>query len=211
MKKSVFYKSDYTIPKKGSHNPFGQLFYDVNGMAEHENLFTVISVKPGLSLSFIEKSFHNYPQIEFEIKNTPVDFSFCLSGSCVHRINGLDPKKNIELTCKAGMNIISCLPNISGNMEFDPKNPISFVGLKIDRELLFTYLEKDTDRLSKKVLDLFDSNKKPHFICPMSQEMILTALQIIHPPSYTEKTRSLFYESRALELLALQMSMVMLN
>lgn len=32
----------------------------------------------------------------------------------------------------------------------------------------------------------------------------MAALQIIHPPSYTEKTRTLFYESRALELLAIQ-------
>ena len=209
MKESVFCKSDYTAPEEGSHCPFGRLSYEVSGMAEPEELFKIIPVKPGLSLSFITNASHDYPhRIEFEVKNAPVEFSFFLSGSCVQKINGLDPKKNIELTYNAGMNIVSFLPNISGNMNVDPEKSLACVGLKIDRGLLFSYLGKNLNQVSKKVQELFDNNKKTQFICPMSQEMHTAALQVIHPPSYTESARTLFYESRALELLAMQIELL---
>ena len=208
MRAPVFFKSDYTAPDQVSHDPFGRFSYDVSGMAEPEKFFKIIPVKPGLSLSFIPNWTHDYPRIEFEIKNTPVEFTFCLSGSCVYRINGLDSKKNIEFTYNAGMNIVSFLPNISGDMDVDPEKTMTCVGLKVDPDLLFSYLEENLNQVSKKVLDLFDSHKKTQFVCPMSQEILIAALQIIHPPSYTKKTRTLFYECRALELLAMQIELL---
>lgn len=83
MKESVSYTSDYSNQKEGSHNQYGQLFWTVRGMAEPGKLFTVIPVKPGLSLSFMGNAIHDYPHIKYEVKNSPVDFSFCLSGTCV--------------------------------------------------------------------------------------------------------------------------------
>ncbi|CCK81447.1 MULTISPECIES: helix-turn-helix domain-containing protein [Desulfobacula] len=208
MSASVFYKSDYTPPDEGSQNPYGRFVYDVTGMANPEQIFKVIPVKPGLCLSFCTNSTKIYPHIEFEVKNAPVDFSFFLSGSCVHRIKGLNPKKTIELVHKPGMNMVSCLPNIEGKMNLDPDQSLACVCLKIDPDLLFSYLEENLDQASQKVRDLFDSKKKTYFTCPMSRDMITTALQIVHPPAYTGSASTLFYESRALELLAMQLKLL---
>jgi AraC-like DNA-binding protein len=205
MEKPVFCKSDYTAPETGSRDPFGQLFYEISGVAEPEKLFKIIPDKPGLTLSFIASWTHDYPRIEFEVKNAPVGFSFFLSGSCIQRIKGLAPEKTIKLIHKPGMNMVSSLPNIAGEMDVDPNQSLACVDLKIDQGLLFSYLEEKLDQVSPKVLELFDSKKKNYFSGPMSREMVITAQQITQPPSYIGSAKTLFYESRALELLAMQL------
>lgn len=208
MKAPVFFKSDYTAPVKGSKEPFGRLIYEVTGMEEPERFFKIIPIKPGLSLSFSVNSNNDPPFIEYEVRNTPVEFSFFLSGYCINRINGIGSKKTIKFIHKPGMNTVSSLPNITGDMDFDPGKPIACVGLKIDPNLLFSYLEEKLDQLPKKVLELFDNKKQNYFSCPMSREMFTTAMQVIHPPAYTGSSIALFYESRALELTAMQLEIL---
>lgn len=211
MTTPVFFKSDYTLPDKESENTFGKFTYEITGMEHPEKLFKIIPVKPGLFLSFSENSTVKFPDMEFEIKNSPVGFSFFLSGTCVHKFNNFKSKKTVTVTHKPGMNTIFSIPNVTGDMTFDQDKYIACVDLKIDRGLLFSYLQENIDQLSPRVLDLFDDKKQLFFSCPMTRQMLKTTLDIIHPPAYNKNTLSLFYESRALELLALQLEFLSSN
>lgn len=208
MNRVLNFKSDYLQPRDSDKNRYGKYVYELGGVDAPGELFKIIPVKPGLVLSYCTHAGRPCPSIDFEIGSAPVDFTFCLAGSSTHRYHRFKGQKNIfEFTPRPGMNVISSLSHICGDMDFHSLEKIACVGLKIDPQLLFSYLEQQMDTVPKELAALFDKGDRHH--CFLTRQMTplmqATAWQIIHPP-YSGKARELFFESRALELLAQQIT-----
>ena len=200
---------DYLPSMDLDKDRYGRYVYEVRGGEIPRGMFNIIPVKPGISLSYTayDKPSHQ-PVIGFEIGNSPVDFTFCLQGGCTQRYQRFKGRKNIfEFHPRPGMNVISFLPHIHGDMDFSSKENIVCVCLKVDPQLLFSYLEQQMHIVPKDLVTLFEKGERHHcfFTRQMTSLMQATAWQIIKPP-YTGKLLDLFLESRALELLAQQIS-----
>ncbi|MFK5951871.1 MAG: AraC family transcriptional regulator [Desulfobacterium sp.] len=208
MSCTLHFTCDYLQSTDPNKDRYGRYVYEVKGKNVPKEMFNIIPVKPGLILSYCDHGNLPYPSIDFEIGNAPVDFTFCLAGASTHRYQWFKGQKNIfEFTPRPGMNVISSLSHIYGDMDFSSKEKIVCVGLKIDPLLLFSYLEQQMNTVPEELAIHLDKGDRHHclFTREMTPQMRATAWQIINPP-YTGKTRELFLESRALELLAQQVT-----
>ncbi len=208
MSRALHFICDYLPSTDPDKNRYGRYVYEVRGGNFPKEMFTVIPVKPGLILSYCGHGNLPYPSMDFEIGNAPVDFTFCLAGAPTHRYQRFKGRKSMfEFTPRPGMNVISSLSHIRGDMDFPSEEKIICVGLKIDPLLLFSYLEQRMDTVPEELAIRFDKGDRHQFLFTreMTSQMQATAWQIINPP-YTGKTRELFLESRALELLAQQIT-----
>ena len=145
MTHSIFFKTDYTYPEPVSGRtdpPYGRLVIDVKGMDDPDRFFKVYHIKPGIYLSVYNQRPADLPAMGFEVNNAPVSFSFIVSGTCHHRVRGKGFSKPTEFNLTAGTNAVACLQDITGDMNFKPGMPIICADLKIDRRLLYAYLEE---------------------------------------------------------------------
>ncbi|MCP4117171.1 MAG: helix-turn-helix transcriptional regulator [Desulfobacteraceae bacterium] len=210
MSPPLHFTCDYLPSPNPDKDRYGRYVYEVRGDNVPEEMFTVIPVKPGLILSYCRHGSLPCPSIDFEIGNAPVDFTYCLAGASTHRYQRFKGRKTIfEFTPRPGMNVISSLSHITGDMDFPAQGKIACVGLKVDPHLLFSYLEQQMDTVPKELATRFDKGDRHHCLLTreMTPQMQATAWQIINPP-YTGKARELFLESRALELLAQQVTLL---
>ena len=203
MSQTVFFKSDYT--EATDNSPYGHLVYEFWGMKNPDAIFQMIHVKPGIYLSVCNQPAPPVPGMAFEVNNAPVSFSFLLSGTCRHRVRGLENRKLTEFNSVSGTNMVSTMHHITGDMDFSPDIPVICVDMKIDHRLLYAYIDERKDRLLKGLKGLLTPGRQVYADFPLHCGMASTVMDIIHPPSYTGITRSLFYESRALDLLTLQL------
>lgn len=208
MSRALHFICDYLQSTDPNKDRYGKYVYEVKGGNVPKEMFNVIPVKPGLILSYCDYGNLPYPSFDFEIGNAPVDFTFCLSGASTHRYQWFKGQKNIlEISPQPGMNVISSLSHVYGDMDFSSEKKIVWVGLKIDPLLLLSYLEQQMDTVIEELVIRFDKGDHHNrlLVREMTPQMRATAWQIINPP-YTGKTRELFLESRALELLAQQLT-----
>ncbi|MCG8618339.1 MAG: AraC family transcriptional regulator [Desulfobacterales bacterium] len=208
MSQPIFFKTDFTYPDISGDQadpPYGKLKFDIRGMDNPDSFFKLLHIKPGMYLSVYNHPPAHIPAMGFEVNNAPVSFSFLVSGACYHRIRGQGFSKNTEFNLASGTNSVTSLHDITGDMSFNPEIPIICVDLKIDRRLLHAYLHERMDRLPSEMSGLFDPGRQVYATFPLCREMTATTMEIINPPAYTGVTQALFYESRALNLLALQL------
>lgn len=207
-RQSAFFRTDFTYPgrldeKTDSH--YGRPAFEIHGLEDRERFFKLFQIKPGLYLSVYNHSPVGIPSMAFEVKNSPVSFSFLVSGTYRLRIRGKGFGKAVELNLFPDTNAVTALQDISGDVCFKTDIPLICVELIIDRRLLYTYLKDKIDRLHHSVAGLFDPKQQVYATFPLCREMAQTAMEIVNPPDYTGVTLALFHESRALNLLALQL------
>jgi len=195
--------SDFVEPGNSETDLIDRWVLDVNGIASRHDMLRMINIRPGLVLSICELCCNFLPPMQFEIRNAPVSLSCCISGACAYHIKGFQGKKDMVMALDSGMNLIGALPNVSGEMTFNPCKPTMIVDLKIDRPLLHHYIKDRLDRLPKEMFSLFEPESQIISISSLGRDMARTVMEIIHPPALTGQCLMLFYESRALELLAL--------
>lgn len=208
MDHPVFFKTDFTYPDRPGNRtdpPYGRLVLDIKGLEKPDRFFKIFHIKPGIYLTVYNQSPKTLPDIGFEVNNAPISFSFLVSGACYHRVRGKGFSKTEEFKLMSGTNTVTSLHNISGDMNFKPDVPIICAELKIDRRLLYAYMEERMNRLSPEIAGLFDPEKQVYASRPLCREMAAATMEIVNPPAYTGVTRALYYESRTLGLLALQL------
>ena len=198
---SLFFKADYPLRKDNSG--YGVFTYQVTGGTPFgKDFFRMITIKPGLE-AFLFKHATQIPEIHFQVEEAPISFSFFLSGSCTHHINGMGKKK--EFTIHGGTNIIASLSHVNGKVLLTPQENLGSLDLKIDRGLLATYLEGLPPSAHIKEL-LHPKTHGPYHILPMTGAMATTAMATLYPPGeLTGAALDLYYESKVLTLLSLQL------
>ncbi|MCG8552099.1 MAG: AraC family transcriptional regulator [Desulfobacterales bacterium] len=197
----VAVSTDYIEPVKGDSNILDRCSYDVRGTMATHDLVRFFKVKTGLAMSATGSGYGKLSEVEYETLNAPVSFYFILSGRFSIRVRG----KAREIDLNAGSSIISSMPGTTGRITIPPQKALTVVELKMDRTFLHTYLENCISNVPPEILHLLDPGKRVIAAQPLSREITDLLVQIVHPPVYTAGVMTLFYESRALDLLALQL------
>lgn len=203
--------TDYMKPVEGDSDILDRFVYNIRGPENNQEFVHLFRIKKGLALSVTGAGYGRLSEVSYETRNAPVSFSFVLSGRACHRVRGMSRSKTLEFGLKAGNSFISSMPCTSGNISIFPGEALTVVDLKMDRNLLHTYLEGHMDKVPREIIDLLNPGKQVCLTRALSRKMTDLLVRIVHPPAYSAGVMPLFYESRALDLLALQLESLCLS
>ena len=197
--------TDYTEPSGEGSDILSRFDYEVKGVENTRELIRFFPVKPGLALSITDSGYAKVSSSEYETLNAPVTFSFILSGQAVQQVQGMPKRKNFKVDLNPGRCIINAMPRTRGRVTIPPQKAFTVVELKMDRSLLYTCIKDSMDRVPREIIDILNPDKQVCLSRPLSSRTTDLLVQIINPPAYHAGVMPLFYESRALDLLAVQL------
>lgn len=202
---SVICNCDFKEPSGDNSCILERIQTDLRGAGPKEDLVKFMAVKPGLVLSMPKRGFARVPSVTGENANDPVRFSVLLSGSSVYTAKGFLGRRKMEMEVGSGTTTISAICHTKGHIRFDPDKALLNVTIIIDRPLLYTYVSDSMDLLPEGFDALFEPGKQYYSMTPTSREMADAAMAILRPVDYKGYAQKLYYESRALDLLALHL------
>ena len=193
---------------RASGTPYGITDCTISGLATEKPLFQVIPVKPGMTLLTSRATLASAMKIRFDMGPTPVQFHCCLKGRCRHRFDGIS-SDNRELWTQPGTFTASCPSGTRGECEMRGGEEHLMVGIHVDPELILKVLTPGGKpcKAQPGLLSTWNLTSPFIFQTGISPAMEALAHQIIDGPPL-HLPRALFYESKALELLALQLARV---
>jgi len=167
--------------------------------------FCSVRFRPGLMLTISRPLSRPPATAFFDIDQAPIQFGFTYSGRhrCTYSRGDL---RNQAHEMQAGSNGIFYLPKTRGAIERPADTPPLVIAIIASPRFLSTYFENDMDQLPgpfRKKLETRQGESMAWF-GPRNQTKHHLLAQIMNCP-YKGGMRTLFLESRALELLALQM------
>ncbi|PTN35590.1 AraC family transcriptional regulator [Desulfonatronum sp. SC1] len=164
-----------------------------------------IDVRPGLKLILADFIAREPVRIEFETDLVPFEFSFHASGQARYTVAHHDGESRIA--ARPGANVVCAFPRSHGVMEFPAHVPIRVAALHVELSLFDRYLSEQTDIHAPELLEHLRGSGGNHYYQPngMTPAMHVVVGQLLACP-YHGLTRSIFVESKALELVALQMA-----
>ena len=129
--------------------------------------------------------------------------TFCISG----QLNSTFPGAQSELKLGAQEATFYTTPHAAGTLEFKARDRIHFVDITLSPELLQHLIGEDLTRLPENLQTAIQEKaSKPSFhFCDISAEVDQALQKVVHCP-YHGKIRSVYLESKALELVALYFS-----
>jgi hypothetical protein len=142
---------------------------------------------------------------EFETDEAPFEFSFHLSGHtryCVTHQKG----KN-RFNGSPGLNVAAAFSQSYATMEVFDCAAIRMVAIQIEPCFFRQYLDAHKDLGLPDLMELLQKERLPFYLRPstMTPSMSIVANQILTCP-YHGLAKQLFYESKTLELMVLQLS-----
>lgn len=164
-----------------------------------------IQLRPGLKVLITNTTFVENSVIHFDIDRAPLFFCFSLSGKSRSVINhGCRPKTVID--ARAGVSHISYFPKCRGFSEFCSEMPMRMMHIQLDPTVLHTFLEEEFDLIPSDFRTLIDGELEKHYYRTgfMNPAMQLALHQMQNCP-FQGLTKRVFLESKALELIALQL------
>lgn len=197
--------TDYTEPADQTSDILNRFTYEVRGVDAIPQFNRFFRVKTGLALSVSNSGYSKPSHVAYETLNAPVSFYYVLSGQALLRVRGAARCIPGEISFNAGSSIISSMPRTSGHFSISPRKTLTVVELKMDRDLLHTYIQDRINTMPREIVDLLAPDKQVAVTTPLSRDITDLLVQIVRPPTYSAGVMPLFFESRALELLALQL------
>ncbi|MCJ8499748.1 hypothetical protein [Desulfatitalea alkaliphila] len=170
-----------------------------------DDLARRIDIRPGLTLFLVSLPPRAPFRIDFETDRVPLEFSYHVSGRARYTVH--HPAGKSVLTAQPRFGMVCAFPRSHGTMEFFDRDPIRMVAIYMSPQFCHALLA-DQPEMEDPVLQAFVQGAASHCLCrpsEMSPAMRLAAGQLLDCP-YQGATRRLFYESKTLELMALQLS-----
>ncbi|VVS94562.1 helix-turn-helix transcriptional regulator [Desulfoluna spongiiphila] len=201
---AAFFCSDYR--KTSETSPYGEVTSSFAGLKEDSGCYEVIPIRCGLYLTVGRFCASRPLVLDFEIAGAPIDFEYWLSGSGECRLQGLGPSPSVLQSGAGAMNA-SYAPDTSGRCLSVGDADICIVGLSVDPVLLYTLAGDDAAGFPHRLRPTSEGRVRDKFtlkgsLCPAMQS---ACHQILTCP-FTGGCRDLFLESKALELLSLQVN-----
>jgi len=199
-----FFRSDYRVTSDTA--PYGEVMSSFEGLGEHSGSYQVISIRRGLAITLCRFCGGSPFSLNFEIAGAPVEFACWLSGEGRCKMHGLGPTPSDFLN-RAGTMTVSYAPGTSGCCMALGDEDICMVCLLVDPVLLSSLVGKDASTYPAQLRQSFTGDEKGKFtingrITPAMQ----TACHQILTCPFVGGCRDLFLESKALELLSLQLN-----
>ena len=205
MSGKIVFKADYLNPEKHESQPYGKIVCSLDGFENSEKILKLTPIKPGLTLSSFCIPSGLLNKFDFEIENSPVEFAYCVKGKSSLNYQKTRTHKTKEFRAQAGMNVVSSISSIFGNFHIHKTEDYKTVGLHTDPVLLKNFFLPYMDNISKEVKELL-SNKNKDYYLPlfMNPQMEKIVWEIINS-KYQGFLGTLYLESKALELLTVQL------
>lgn len=162
-----------------------------------------IDVKPGLRLNLVDFNPRENFRVAFETDDAPLEFSYHLSGSAFYVITHRHGENSFK--GKPGLNVVSTFPQSTGTMEFGAHHPVRMIAIHIDPSFFSVYLSEQPDIAVPELERVIQNGDFSYFYRPaaMPPSMLIAAGQMLDCP-YRGLAGRLYYESKTLELMALQ-------
>ncbi|VFQ46260.1 dna binding hth domain arac-type [Desulfoluna butyratoxydans] len=203
---AAFLFSDYR--KTSEASPYGEIASSMAGLSEEYASYEVIPIRRGLHVTVSRFSARRPLVLDFEIAGAPIDFEYWLSGAGQCRMQGMNPAPSV-FRSSAGAANASYAPNTSGRCEAVGDTDICIVGLSVDPSLLYSLVGEDASCLPPRFRPIAEGEgrDKDKFSVTGSLPPAMQAAchQILSCP-FDGECRELFLESKALELLCLQVN-----
>jgi len=164
-----------------------------------------IELRNGLKIALNEYKLKKNIKINFKVDRAPLQFAFCVSGNPICRIKYGENEDVISL--RANNYIVFHLPNSSGEIEFDGKEPIRILTLHISPDYLKEFIADDFVNLPIGISSLLSGNREERFFIKgeMLPSMIIDSNQI-YDTQIKGAPRRMYLEAKALELMTLILS-----
>lgn len=164
-----------------------------------------VPVRSGIELVLVETRVQEPFVMDFETDEAPFEFSFHLAGHTRYRV--LHQKGEERFSGKPGVNIVAALSGSYSTMEIQNNADIRMVALRVEPSFFREYLEEPKDVDLSGLEDMLQKDTLPFCLRPseMTPSMSLVANQILSCP-YQGLSRKMYYESKSLELLVLQLT-----
>ena len=156
---------------------------------------------PGIRLAVLGLPAGTSFSTDFQNRDQVFEFAYILDGRASVM---LEEYCAAPIELEAGAAIVHHLPLMPGRFEALPGHCIQMIGLEVERDVLKKMLMEDEDACPI-LLNLLDEGHDPCFMKCMGLEAIQSAVirQILSCP-FSGLSRSLFFQSKVLELLSLQ-------
>lgn len=165
-----------------------------------------LELRPGLKIGVVERTLAHPVSTAFDLdQDAPLYFCYLCSGEVNSSIpNGL--RSHTTIKCRHQTHYISFFPKSKGISELLPGSPLQILQLQMDPLLLNRLLQGYLDQVPSDFRPVAEASCNHHYFRPGHTTPAMNA--VIHQIvtcSYTGLTKRLFLESKALELIALQL------
>lgn len=164
-----------------------------------------IDVRPGLKLILADFTAREPVRIDFETDQVPFEFSFHVSGDARYTVAHKHGERRFAV--RSGVNVVCAFPRSHGAMEFPAHKQLRVAALHVEPELFDRYLTEQGNLHAPELLEHLRGSGGSHYYQPsgMTPAMHVVVGQLLNCP-YHGLARRIFFESKALELVALQMA-----
>lgn len=165
-----------------------------------------IELRNGLKLIINDYELKKGVVIDFKIINSPLEFVFCLSGRISASIETMEGSSE-EVIINKAMNLVFSFPQSKGKIVVTPLEPVKIVSIHISPTFLKEFIDNDINQLPDDLKNFIINREIKSFLYEgnISPEMYVAINQIIDC-EYKGIAKKMYFESKALELLTLQIS-----
>ncbi|ADK84493.1 transcriptional regulator, AraC family [Desulfarculus baarsii DSM 2075] len=168
----------------------------------------LMEVKPGLRVAAVDCRPQDDLRIEFETGEAPLEFSYYLAGRARYLID--HERGEHAFVSEAGLNTVAAFPRSRAVMEIPAGVNARMVAIHIEAHVIADHLAERPNAVVPELAHAAENGVFPYCFRPstMPPSMAIVANQILSCP-YHGAVRRLFYESKTLELMALQLSQLL--
>jgi len=161
-----------------------------------------ISLQPGLKLFICDLKPHKDYTITMEIENSPLGFSFFLSGNIRYIIERSRRQKN-NFDVHSDQSLIAFYPSSMTRTEIMAEEPLRMVSISLVPALFNSFFETEFDQIPGDFRRIIDGSSENHYyrFGTISASMKIAIHQMLNY-SYNGFIKRIFFEGLALELIA---------
>lgn len=165
---------------------------------------TIIDLRQGLKLVINDYQPKKKVQVKFKVEHPPLQFAYCLSGKAESTIKN-DELGGEKIKFSKGMNTVFYFPTTKGTITIYPDEKIKILSLHISPEFLKLFVEENFDELPHELKNILIGKRQNIFILnnEITPSMHIALTQIFNT-EYKGATKKMLLESKALELMTLQ-------
>ncbi len=200
MHKRTKYSYDFI---KTDINDYGicKFAFDSSSGLEHSILHAPI--KPGLYFSLYHMPVGTVWDVDFQIDNSPITFSFCVQGKSLTTYKKEGKRAGETIYTKPGKSLMANLSHTEGGFQIDNTLPYRSIGIAIDHNLLYSYIAPFLKTIPDGLTKLMTKGACGATCLPMNSKMKKTIFEIASS-NISSPWGQMFLESKILELLAYQ-------
>lgn len=171
-----------------------------------------INLRPGFKLLIVDFIPVQPMAVGFEVEKAPLEFSFCLSGKTRITFTNSTRCHLDEFYLGPGDCNISCFPESKGIMAYQPRKRVCGISIQIDPRFLQPFFKREFERIDAHPQFIKEAALNNHYFqyITMTPAMKIVVHHILNC-RYLDFTERIYLESKALELIALQIAEIDLN